>query len=101
MMMNDMSHGRLKYGSPYQITMATSISKHKLTNLINLGVLKAKRIDAQTVLIEWESVQRYLDSLPDATYPEAHQPKEITANEAMEAFNDQRVKAMELFTRVK
>ena len=65
--MNDMWQAPLKYGSPYQITMATSISKHKLTNLINLGVLKAKRIDAQTVLIEWNSVQRYLDSLPDVT----------------------------------
>jgi hypothetical protein len=86
MMMNGMSQVRLKYGSPYQITMATSISKHKLTNLINLGVLKAKRIDAQTVLIEWESVQRYLDSLPDATYSEAPQPNEIIQPQATDLF---------------
>jgi hypothetical protein len=72
-----------------------------LTNLINLGVLKAKRIDAQTVLIEWESVQRYLDSLPDATYPEAPQTIEITVQDAMQSFNDQRAKAMDLFTSVK
>jgi hypothetical protein len=52
-----------------------SISNHygnvylqtELTNLINLGILKAKRIDPQTVLIEWDSVQRYLDSWPDVT----------------------------------
>jgi hypothetical protein len=68
--MNAMADLSLRYGSPFQVTMATSISKHKLTNLINLGVIKAKRVDAQTVLIEWDSVQRYLDSLPDATYPE-------------------------------
>jgi hypothetical protein len=100
-MMNDMLQAPSKYGSPYQITMATSISKHKLTNLINLGVLKAKRIDAQTALIEWESVQRYLDSLPDATYPETPQAKEITVQDAMQSFNDQRAKAMDLFTSVK
>jgi hypothetical protein len=99
-MMNDMSV-LLKYGSPFQVSMATSISKYELTNLINAGVIKAKRVDAQTVLIEWDSVQRYLDSLPDATYPEAPQPKEITTNEAMEAFNDQRAKAMDLFTSIK
>ena len=100
-MMNDMSQASLKYGSPYQITMATSISTHKLTNLINLGTIQAKRIDTQTVLIEWDSVQRYLHSLPDATYPEAQQPKELTANEARKAFNDQRAKAMDLFTITK
>jgi hypothetical protein len=100
-MTNDMSQTPLKYGSLYQITMATSISKHKLTNLINLSIIKAKRIDAQTVLIEWESVQRYLDSLPDATYPEAPQTKEMTVQDAMQSFNDQRAKAMDLFTSVK
>jgi hypothetical protein len=77
-MMNDMSV-HLKYGSPFQVTMATSISKYKLTNLINLGVIKAKRVDAQTVLIEWESVQRYLDSLPDANYAEAPQSNQSAA----------------------
>ena len=70
-MMKDMSQTPLTYGSPYQITMATSISKHNLTNLINLGIVKAKRIDRQTVLTEWGSLQSYLDSSPDATYHEA------------------------------
>jgi hypothetical protein len=97
-MMNDMTHIALKYGSPFQITMATSISRHKLANLINLGVIKAKRVDAQTVLIEWESVQRYLDSLPDATYyPEKEAPPESTPQEGMKSFNDQMTKAMDLF----
>ena len=63
--MNDMSE---KYMSPYRCSNYSGISRHRLTPLINLGLIKAKRIDAQTVLIEWESVQRYLDSLPDATY---------------------------------
>jgi hypothetical protein len=76
--MNEIA-GELKYGSPFQVTMATSISKHKLTNLINLGIIKAKRIDPQTVPIEWESVQRYLDSLPDAVYSDAPQSKECAA----------------------
>ena len=66
--MNDMANIPLKYGSPFQVTMATSISRNNLANLINLGVIKAKRVDSQTVLIEWDSVQRYLDSQPDATY---------------------------------
>jgi hypothetical protein len=96
-----MSQAPLKYGSQYQITMATSISKYKLTDLINLGIIKAKRIDAQTVLIEWESVQRYLDSLPDATSSEGQQPKEVTQSGAIESFNDQRNRAMDLFTSAK
>jgi hypothetical protein len=83
------------------VSMATSISKYKFTKLINAGVIKAKRVDAQTVLIEWDSVQRYLDSLPDATYLEAPQTKEITVQDAMQSFNDQRAKAMDLFTSVK
>ena len=86
--MNDMAHIPLKYGSPFQITMATSISKHKLNNLINLGTIKTKRVDAQTVLIEWESVQRYLDSLPDATYPKAPQKLESIVQEAMQSYHD-------------
>jgi hypothetical protein len=77
-MMNDMSV-QLKYGSPFQVSMATSISKYKLTNLINAGVIKAKRFDAQTVLIEWDSVQRYLDSLPDASYTDAPQSNQSAA----------------------
>jgi hypothetical protein len=64
-MMNDVSQSMLQYGSPYQVSLATSISHHKLENLIKAGVIKAKRIDAQTVLIEWESVRSYIDSLPD------------------------------------
>jgi hypothetical protein len=81
--------------------MATSISRNKLVNLINLGIIKAKRIDAQTILIQWESVQHYLNALPDATYPDAPQPKETTVQEAMESFNEQRSKAMDLFTDAK
>jgi hypothetical protein len=81
--------------------MATSISRSKLANLINLAIIRAKRFDAQTVLIEWDSVQRYLDALPDATYPEAPQPKETKVQEAVQSFNDQRVRAMDLFTDAK
>jgi hypothetical protein len=64
-----------KYRSPYRCSNYTGIRRQRLTSLINLGVIKAKRIDAQTVLIEWESVQRYLDSLPEATYPEKEAPQ--------------------------
>ena len=81
--------------------MATSIPRNKLANLINLGVIKAKRIDAETVLIQWDSVQHYLDALPDATYTGAAQPEETTVQEAMQSFDDQRVKAMDLFTDAK
>jgi hypothetical protein len=86
MMINDMSQSPLKYGSPYQVTMATSISTYKLTNLINVGIIKAKRIDAHTVLIDWDSVQRYLNSLPDATYSKAPQPKENIQPQATDLF---------------
>jgi hypothetical protein len=65
-MINDMSQFPLEYGSPYQVSMATSISRFKLENLIKAGVIKAKRIDDKTMLIEWDSVAKYIDSLPDA-----------------------------------
>jgi hypothetical protein len=64
-LMNDVLQFPLNYASPYQITMATAISRHKLENLIKPGVIKAKRVDAQTVLIGWDSVRNYIDSLPD------------------------------------
>src|SRR5271166_2665518 len=64
-LMNDVSQFPLNYASPYQITMATAISRHRLEDLIKAGVIKAKRVDAQTVLIEWDSVRNYIDSLPD------------------------------------
>ena len=92
--MTDMSE---KYISPYRCSNYSGISRQRLTSLINLGLIKAKRIDAQTVLIEWESVQRYLDSLPDATYPEKEAPPESTPQEGMKSFNDQMTKAMDLF----
>jgi hypothetical protein len=40
--MNDLSQLPLKYVSPFQVSIATSISRDKLTNLINLGLIKAK-----------------------------------------------------------
>jgi hypothetical protein len=99
--MNDMANAPLKYVLHIKSLWQHLFPEAKLANLINLGIIKAKRIDAQTVLIDWESVQRYLDALPDATYPEAPQPKETTVQDAMQSFNDQRAKAMDLFTSAK
>jgi hypothetical protein len=83
--MNDVSQLPLKYVSPYQVYIATSISRDKLANLINLGILKAKRVDPRTVLIEWDSVARYLDSLPDvAPEVEALKHEELTLAFAMQ-----------------
>ena len=56
----------LTHGSPFEVTMATAISRYKLEKLIDSGLIKAKRVDRNTVLIEWESVQKYIDGLPDA-----------------------------------
>lgn len=56
----------LTYGSPFEVTMATAISRYKLDKLIDSGLIKAKRVDKNTILIEWESVQKYIDGLPDA-----------------------------------
>jgi hypothetical protein len=87
-----------RYLSPYRCSSYSGISRQRLASLVNLGVIKAKRVDTQTVLIEWESVQHYLDSLPDATYPEKDAPPETTPQDSMNSFNDQRVKAMDLFS---
>jgi hypothetical protein len=89
-----------KYISPYRCINYSGISRQRLVSLINLGVIKAKRVDAQTVLIEWESVQRYLDSLPDATYPEKDAPIEATPQDSMKTFSDQRAKAMDLLRNI-
>jgi hypothetical protein len=64
--------------------MATSISRYKLENLIKAGVIKANRVDAQTVLIEWESVRRYIDSLPDIELEMAAE----APSDLMKSFND-------------
>jgi hypothetical protein len=93
-MMNDMSQFPLEYGSPYQVSMATSISRFKLENLIKAGTIKAKRFDAQTVLIEWDSVRRYIDSLPDVEL----EVVEAAPPDGMKSFNDQRRRAMDLFS---
>jgi hypothetical protein len=93
--MNDVSEV-CKYISPRQITLATSISKDKLTNLINLGLIKAKRVDARTVLIELESVLSYIDSLPDVLAPETEAlANEVTLESAMKDYNDMRRKALD------
>jgi hypothetical protein len=92
--MNDMSQ-LLKYVNPHEITMATAISKARLTNLINLGVIKAKRIDARTVLIELESVIRYINSLPDVVGEQAAHHDEVTLDSAMKDYNAERRKAMD------
>jgi hypothetical protein len=47
--------------------MATALSRYKLENLIKSGKIHAKRVDEQTVLIELDSVRRYINSLPDVT----------------------------------
>jgi hypothetical protein len=91
--MNDMAEV-LKYVSPHQVTMATAISKDKLTNLINLGVIKAKRVDARTVLIELDSVLSYINSLPDVEPEIEARHDEVTLDSAMKDYNDQRRKAM-------
>jgi hypothetical protein len=92
-MINDMSQFPLQYASPYQVSMATSISRHKLENLIKAGIIKAKRIDAQTVLIEWDSVERYINSLPDVALDVVDE----APSNGMKSFNDQRRQAMDLF----
>jgi hypothetical protein len=61
--------------SPFQVTEATAISKFKLINLINAGVIKAKRVDKNTVLVDWASVQNYIDSLPDVALQEVETQK--------------------------
>jgi hypothetical protein len=92
--MTDMSQLR-KYVSPHEITMATAISKDRLTTLSTLGVIKAKRVDARTVLIELDSVIEYIDSLPDVVGEQAARHDEVTLESAMKDFNDQRRKAMD------
>jgi hypothetical protein len=96
--LNDISQSPLKYASPYQVTMATSISRHKLENLIKAGIVKAKRVDSQTVVIEWDSVVRYLDSLPDVAQEAETQHDQVTVASAMQSYNEVRRKAFDLFS---
>jgi hypothetical protein len=94
LLMNDVAQLPLKYISPFQVTMATSISRYKLENLIRSGVIKAKRMDSQTVLIEWDSVARYLDSLPDVAQETDH----VAPQDPMDSYRVQYRKAMDLFS---
>jgi hypothetical protein len=97
--MNDIAPLDLEYVSPFQISMATAISRYKLENLIKAGLVKAKRIDAQTVLIEVASIRRYINELPDVAPDVADEseapsaPKEVTLDKAMK--NDMRRKALD------
>jgi hypothetical protein len=92
--MNDVAQLPLKYISPFQVTMATSIFRHKLGNLIRSGAIKAKRMDPQTVLIEWDSVARYLDSLPDVAQEHDH----AAPQDPTDSCHAQYHKAMDLFS---
>jgi hypothetical protein len=94
LLMNDVTQIPLKYLSPFQVTMATSISRYKLENLIRSGAIKAKRMDPQTILIDWDSVARYLDSLPDVAPETDH----AAPHDPMEAYKRQYRKAMDLFS---
>jgi hypothetical protein len=91
-----MSQFPLKYVSPHQVTLVTSISRDKLTNLINLGLIRAKRVDARTVVIDWDSVLAYLDSLPDVVgETETEAPSEsVTIASAMQSYNEERRRAI-------
>jgi hypothetical protein len=94
-MMNDLSCLNLDYASPHQVVMATAISKDKLTNLINLGLIRAKRVDEKTVLIELKSVRRYIDSLPDVVGETEARHEEVTMASAMKDFNEVRRRALD------
>jgi hypothetical protein len=98
--MNDVSQLSPKYVSPHQVTVITAISRNTLANLIKAGSIKAKRIALQTVVVEWDSVLKYLDSLPDIVGDSEIEarPKEVTVATAMEAYNDQRRKALDFFS---
>lgn len=77
----------VEFISPRMFTEITSLSRFKLRELIKSGQIRAKRADGR-VLIEVTSVNEYIASLPDETYPEAPQLKEVTVQEAMQSFND-------------
>jgi hypothetical protein len=91
--MNDIPQLPLKYASPFQVTIATAISRDKLTKLIHNGIIKAKRVDAHTVLVEWDSVARYLDSSPDV----AQEPDHVAQQDPMDSYKGQYRQAMDLF----
>jgi hypothetical protein len=54
-----------KYMTLWQAVLITAISKDRLVNLINVGAIKAKQFDYRTLLIEWDSLESCIDSLPD------------------------------------
>lgn len=83
---------RLKWASPFEVVMATSISRYELTRLVNAGVIRAKRHGKHTVFIEWASVAQYINSLPDVKPEAAPQQKD-----PMESYNEQRRQATDLF----
>jgi hypothetical protein len=77
--------------------MMTAISRDKLQNLIKAGVLRAKRVDERTVLIELDSFLQYLDSLPDVGAEEARHG-EVTLESAMKSYRAEQRKAHDLFS---
>jgi hypothetical protein len=89
-----------KYTAPHQVSLITAISKERLINLINTGAIKAKRFNAGTVLIEIDSVIRYIESLPDVV-PETTDTAaqhHVTYDSAMKSYKAEYRKAMDLFS---
>jgi hypothetical protein len=84
----------IRYISPHQLTLMTAISRDKLNNLVKAGILKAKRVDERTVVIELDSVIAFLKNLPDVTMEEDH----VAQTDPIKSYKAEYRKAMDLFS---
>ncbi len=85
-----------KFMSPKQVALEYSLSRSKVQDLINEGKIVARRAGGR-LIIDAESVDAYIESCPIVEPKTKAAPPEVTLSEAMQSFNDQRRKALNLF----